>query len=57
MNKNDKLRKVNLFIARVKHMADNMLKEGDGYDMSWHKKYCRQLKAAVEGWKVIKKVL
>lgn len=46
MTQKDKIQKAFCFAARVNRMAESMMREGNDYDMSWHKSYCRQLKDA-----------
>lgn len=54
MTQKEKLRESFMFAVRVGNIADNILKEGNDYDMQWHKGYCEQLKNAVDS--ILKKL-
>lgn len=43
MTQKEKLIEAKCFIMRVKSIASSILDEGNDYDMTWHKSYCKEL--------------
>ena len=43
MTQKDKIVELKMALMRVKSIADSIRREGNDYDMSWHKSYCKQL--------------
>ena len=54
MIQKDKIRESILFAMRVKSITASILREGNDYDMKWHKGYCEQLNNACEN--ILKKL-
>ena len=43
MTQKDKIVELKMALMRVKSIADSIRREGNDYDMQWHKSYCKQL--------------
>lgn len=54
MTQKEKIQSSVMFAMRVKSIADDILREGNDYDMQWHKSYCKQLKEVSEN--ILKKL-
>ena len=54
MKQSEKIVELKMALIRVKSIADSIYREGNDYDMQWHKSYCKQLKELSE--EVLKKL-
>lgn len=54
MTQKEKIRESLMFANKVKALAESILREGNDYDMQWHKSYCKQLREASES--ILKKL-
>lgn len=43
MTQKEKIIELKMALTRVKSIAESIRREGNDYDMSWHKSYCNQL--------------
>ena len=43
MKQSEKIVELKMALMRVKSIADSIRREGNDYDMQWHKSYCKQL--------------
>ncbi len=43
MKQSEKITELKMALMRVKSIADSIRREGNDYDMQWHKSYCKQL--------------
>ena len=56
MTQKEKIQKAILLANKIKYIASEIKSEGDDYDMTWHKRYCKELEEASSDFlKAIKK--